>query len=419
MIFIVLTMRLLHAASQNLKETEMSAALPQAVSEQMEWPFFDDFHRKFLPELDQWAQQHLQLGHDDADAVCRELVRRLAAGGWLRYVVAGTEYGGASEQIDTRILCLLRETLARYHGLADFALAMQGLGSGAISLFGTEAQKARYLPRVVNGTAIAAFALSEPDAGSDVAAMQCSATAEGDGYVLNGEKTWISNGGIADFYVVFARTGEAPGARGISAFIVDADTPGFEIAERIDVMAPHPLARLRFNQCRILASQRIGAAGQGFKLAMATLDVFRTSVAAAALGFARVALDAAIQRMLSRKMFQGYLADFQLAQAQLADMVTAADSSALLIYRAAWRRDQGIPVTKEAAMAKWRATEEAQKIIDTALQLHGGAGVVSGALTERLYREIRALRIYEGASEVQQIIIARETLENARQGGNV
>lgn len=397
----------------------MSAALPQAVSEQMEWPFFDDFHRKFLPELDQWAQQHLQLGHDDADAVCRELVRRLAAGGWLRYVVAGTEYGGASEQIDTRILCLLRETLARYHGLADFALAMQGLGSGAISLFGTEAQKARYLPRVVNGTAIAAFALSEPDAGSDVAAMQCSATADGDGYVLNGEKTWISNGGIADFYVVFARTGEAPGARGISAFIVDADTPGFEIAERIDVMAPHPLARLRFNQCRIPASQRIGAAGQGFKLAMATLDVFRTSVAAAALGFARAALDAAIQRMLSRKMFQGYLADFQLAQAQLADMVTAADSSALLIYRAAWRRDQGIPVTKEAAMAKWRATEEAQKIIDTALQLHGGAGVVSGALTERLYREIRALRIYEGASEVQQIIIARETLKNARQDGNV
>ncbi|WP_374519161.1 acyl-CoA dehydrogenase family protein [Undibacterium squillarum] len=397
----------------------MSATLPQAVSEQMEWPFFDDVHRKFLPELDQWAQQHLQLGHDDADAVCRELVRRLAAGGWLRYVVAGTEYGGASEQIDTRILCLLRETLARYHGLADFALAMQGLGSGAISLFGTEAQKARYLPRVVNGTAIAAFALSEPDAGSDVAAMQCSATADGDGYVLNGEKTWISNGGIADFYVVFARTGEAPGARGISAFIVDADTPGFEIAERIDVMAPHPLARLRFNQCRIPASQRIGAAGQGFKLAMATLDVFRTSVAAAALGFARAALDAAIQRMLSRKMFQGYLADFQLAQAQLADMVTAADSSALLIYRAAWRRDQGIPVTKEAAMAKWRATEEAQKIIDTALQLHGGAGVVSGALTERLYREIRALRIYEGASEVQQIIIARETLKNARQGGNV
>ena len=397
----------------------MSAALPQAVSEQMEWPFFDDFHRKFLPELDQWAQQHLQLGHDDADAICRELVRRLADGGWLRYVVAGTEYGGASEQIDTRILCLLRETLARYHGLADFALAMQGLGSGAISLFGTEAQKARYLPRVVNGTAIAAFALSEPDAGSDVAAMQCSATADGDGYVLNGEKTWISNGGIADFYVVFARTGEAPGARGISAFIVDADTPGFEIAERIDVMAPHPLARLRFNQCRIPASQRIGAAGQGFKLAMATLDVFRTSVAAAALGFARAALDAAIQRMLSRKMFQGYLADFQLAQAQLADMVTAADSSALLIYRAAWRRDQGIPVTKEAAMAKWRATEEAQKIIDTALQLHGGAGVVSGALTERLYREIRALRIYEGASEVQQIIIARETLKNARQGGNV
>ncbi len=397
----------------------MSAALPQAVAEQMEWPFFDDFHRTFLPELDQWARQHLQLGHEDADVICRELVRRLADGGWLRYVVAGTAYGGASEHIDTRILCLLRETLARYHGLADFALAMQGLGSGAISLFGTEAQKARYLPRVVNGTAIAAFALSEPEAGSDVAAMQCSAVTDGDDYVLNGEKTWISNGGIADFYVVFARTGEAPGARGISAFIVDADTPGLEIAERIDVMAPHPLARLRFVQCRIPATQRIGVAGQGFKLAMATLDVFRTSVAAAALGFARAALDAALQRMTTRKMFQGYLADFQLAQAQLAEMVTAADSSALLIYRAAWRRDQGIPVTKEAAMAKWRATEDAQKIIDTALQMHGGAGVVSGALTERLYREIRALRIYEGASEVQQVIIARETLKNVRQGEKV
>ncbi|MBR7781918.1 acyl-CoA dehydrogenase family protein [Undibacterium luofuense] len=397
----------------------MSAALPQAVAEQMEWPFFDDFHRTFLPELDQWAQQHLQLGHEDADVICRELVRRLADGGWLRYVVAGTAYGGASEHIDTRILCLLRETLARYHGLADFALAMQGLGSGAISLFGTEAQKARYLPRVVNGTAIAAFALSEPEAGSDVAAMQCSAVTDGDEYVLNGEKTWISNGGIADFYVVFARTGEAPGARGISAFIVDADTPGLEIAERIDVMAPHPLARLRFVQCRVPVSQRIGVAGQGFKLAMATLDVFRTSVAAAALGFARAALDAALQRMTTRKMFQSYLADFQLAQAQLAEMVTAADSNGLLIYRAAWRRDQGIPVTKEAAMAKWRATEDAQKIIDTALQMHGGAGVVSGALTERLYREIRALRIYEGASEVQQVIIARETLKNVRQGEKV
>ncbi|WP_339940422.1 acyl-CoA dehydrogenase family protein, partial [Undibacterium luofuense] len=387
--------------------------------EQMEWPFFDDFHRTFLPELDQWAQRHLQVGHEDADVICRELVRRLADGGWLRYEVAGTAYGGASEHIDTRILCLLRETLARYHGLADFALAMQGLGSGAISLFGTEAQKARYLPRVVNGTAIAAFALSEPEAGSDVAAMQCSAVTDGEDYVLNGEKTWISNGGIADFYVVFARTGEAPGARGISAFIVDADTPGLEIAERIDVMAPHPLARLRFVHCRVPVSQRIGVAGQGFKLAMATLDVFRTSVAAAALGFARAALDAALQRMTTRKMFQGYLADFQLAQAQLAEMVTAADSSALLIYRAAWRRDQGIPVTKEAAMAKWRATEDAQKIIDTALQMHGGAGVVSGALTERLYREIRALRIYEGASEVQQVIIARETLKNVRQGEKV
>jgi acyl-CoA dehydrogenase len=293
---------------------------------------------------------------------------------------------------------------------------MQGLGTGAISLFGTEQQKTHYLEKVGQGKLISAFALSEPNAGSDVAAMQCSATlvhdAQGDYYVLEGEKTWISNGGIADFYVVFARTGEAAGARGISAFIVDANIEGFEIAERIDVIAPHPLARLKFNQCRVPVSQRIGEGGQGFKVAMATLDVFRTSVAAAALGFARRALDEAMARATSRPMFGQTLADFQLTQAKLAQMATTIDSAALLVYRAAWQRDQGQRVTKEAAMAKMVATEGAQQVIDAAVQMFGGMGVMSEVPVERLYREIRALRIYEGATEVQQLIIAREMLKD-------
>jgi alkylation response protein AidB-like acyl-CoA dehydrogenase len=318
--------------------------------------------------------------------------------------------------IDTRAVCLLRETLARHSGLADFAFAMQGLGSGAISLAGTAAQKARWLPAVAAGEAIAAFALSEPEAGSDVAALSCAARQDGDAWVLDGEKTWISNGGIADFYVLFARSGEAPGARGLSAFIVEAGTPGFHIAERIEVMAPHPLARLRFEGCRVAASQRLGAAGEGFKLAMRTLDVFRTSVAAAALGFARRALDEAVQRATTRRMFGGVLADLQLTQSKLAQMALTIDSAALLTYRAAWQRDQGQTVTREAAMAKLAATEGAQQVIDAAVQLWGGLGVASGVPVESLYREIRALRIYEGASEVQQLIIARELLREARAG---
>jgi acyl-CoA dehydrogenase len=289
---------------------------------------------------------------------------------------------------------------------------MQGLGSGAISLDGTPAQRERYLPKVAAGEWLAAFALSEPEAGSDVSAMQCSATADGDGYVLDGEKTWISNGGIADFYVVFARTGEAPGARGISAFIVDANTPGFEIAERIEVIAPHPLARLKFTNCRVSKDQLLGAPGQGFKLAMRTLDIFRTSVAAAALGFARRALAEGLSQAKGRSMFGKTLADQPLAQAKLADMACTVDSSALLVYRAAWARDQGRNVTREAAMAKLMATEGAQQVIDAAVQLFGGRGVRSGEVVESLYREIRALRIYEGASEVQQLIIAREILKS-------
>jgi alkylation response protein AidB-like acyl-CoA dehydrogenase len=346
------------------------------------------------------------------DAQCRALVRQLGAGGWLRHAVGGAEYGGAAASIDTRSICLIRETLARHSGLADFAFAMQGLGSGAISLAGTVQQKQQYLARVAQGEAIAAFALSEPEAGSDVAALQCSARVEGDTVVLNGSKTWISNGGIADFYVVFARTGEAAGSRGISAFIVDADAPGFSIAERIAVIAPHPLARLSFKDCRVPLSQRIGAAGEGFKIAMRTLDVFRTSVAAAALGFARRALDEGLLRATTRKMFHQTLADFQLTQAKLAQMATTVDSAALLTYRAAWQRDQGQTVTREAAMAKMVATEGAQQVIDAAVQLWGGMGVVSEQPVERLYRDIRSLRIYEGATEVQQLIIARELLKD-------
>ena len=377
----------------------------------LNWPFLEPHHRQLEQQLDSWAAQHIAQDHEhDVDAACRALVTQLGQAGWLSHAIAGSRHGGASDAIDTRALCLIRETLARHNGLADFAFAMQGLGSGAISLFGSDANREAYLPRVARGEAIAAFALSEPQAGSDVAAMQCAAVQDGDSYILNGEKTWISNGGIAGFYVVFARTGEQPGARGISAFIVDAGTPGFEIAERINVIAPHPLARLKFTDCRIPAAQRLGEAGQGFKVAMATLDVFRTSVAAAALGFARRALDEALAHARQRKMFGQTLADFQMTQAKLAQMATGIDAAALLTYRAAWQRDQGRNVTKEAAMAKLTATETAQQVIDAAVQMFGGLGVVSNHPVERLYREIRSLRIYEGASEVQQLIIAREML---------
>jgi acyl-CoA dehydrogenase/2-aminobenzoate-CoA ligase len=378
----------------------------------LDWPFFEPRHAELARRLDAWAGEHIGAhAGGDVDAQCRELVRQLGQGGWLSHAVAGRDVGGHADVIDTRAICLIRETLARHDGLADFAFAMQGLGSGAISLQGTPEQRRRYLPRVASGQALAAFALSEPQAGSDVAALACSARSEGDSYVIDGQKTWISNGGIADFYVLFARTGEAPGARGISAFIVDADQPGLHIAERIEVIAPHPLARLEFKGCRIPVSARLGAPGEGFKLAMRTLDVFRTSVAAAALGFARRALDEALARAQSRQMFGGVLADFQLTQAKLAQMATAIDSAALLTYRAAWQRDQGRGVTREAAMAKMVATENAQQVIDAAVQLWGGLGVVSQMPVERLYREIRALRIYEGATEVQQLIIARELLK--------
>jgi len=390
----------------------LNAAAQTNLHDPLAWPFFEDRHRALAAGIETWAREHLShVPHDDVDATCRTLVRKLGDAGWLRYGVGGTAYGGHGDTIDTRAVCLLRETLAKHSGLADFALAMQGLGSGAISLAGNAAQKSRYLPRVARGEAIAAFALSEPQAGSDVAAMALAARPEGDDYVLDGEKTWISNGGIADFYVVFARTGEAPGSRGISAFVVDADTPGLEIAERIDVIAPHPLARLSFTGARVKRSQMLGAPGEGFKIAMRTLDIFRTSVAAASLGFARRAMAEGLARAASRKMFNQTLGDFQLTQAKLANMALTIDSSALLVYRAAWLRDQGESVTREAAMAKWHASEGAQQVIDAAMQLWGGMGVQSGNIVESLYREIRSLRIYEGATEVQQLIVGRDLLK--------
>lgn len=379
----------------------------------LDWPFLEPRHKALAIELDHWARTQLSAGLEgNVDDACRKLVRLLGENNWLKHAVGGKSYGGFSDTIDTRAICLIRETLARHSGLADFAFAMQGLGSGAITLFGTDEQKQSYLPKVATGKAIAAFALSELNAGSDVAALQCQARRDGPNYLLNGEKTWISNGGIADFYVVFARTGEAEGSRGVSAFIVDANAPGFRVAERVDVIAPHPLARLVFDNCRVSATRLLGEPGRGFKVAMATLDVFRTSVAAAALGFARRGLDEALARASSRKMFGQVLADFQLTQAKLASMATEIDAAALLTYRAAWQRDQGQSVTVEAAMAKWTATETAQRVIDSAVQIFGALGVVSGSVVERLYREIRPLRIYEGATEVQQLIIARGLLKS-------
>ena len=375
----------------------------------LDWPFLEDSHRKLKSDLAAWCDQYTFGDEEDVDNSCRQLVADLGKAGWLKNCVPA-QWGGASEKLDVRSIALCRETLAYYSGLADFSFAMQGLGSGAISLFGTDAQRQQYLPAVAAGTAIAAFALSEAEAGSDVAAMAMTAELAADGYLLNGEKTWISNGGIADFYCVFARTGEEAGARGLSAFIVDAANPGLEVTEKIETIAPHPLATLSFNDCRVSLGDRIGESGEGFKIAMATLDVFRTTVAAAALGFARRALDEAVQHTSTRELFGAPLSALQMTEASIAEMATEIDASALLVYRSAWAKDcYQERVTREAAMAKLFATEAAQRIIDRAVQLYGGSGVVKGNIAERLYREIRALRIYEGASEVQKVIIARQT----------
>jgi len=383
------------------------------------WPFFGDAHRQFALGLAQWAKRNVvaHIDHADVDHTCRALVRELGDAGWLKAVVPGA-YGGLSDKIDVRTLCLARETLAWHDSLADFAFAMQGLGTGSISLFGSDALKAKYLPPVRDGRHIAAFALSEPQAGSDVGALATTATADGPGHVrLDGVKTWISNGGIADHYVVFARTGEAPGAKGLSAFVVDADTPGLSVAGRIEIIAPHPLATLRFQGCRVPVANRLGAPGEGFKVAMATLDIFRSTVAAAALGLARRALHEAIEQAATRKLFGRPLADLQLTQASLADSAAEVDAAALLIYRAAWTKDQGaVRITRESAIAKMFATEMAQRVIDRAVQIFGGNGVRVGVKVEALYREIRALRIYEGATEVQKVVIARELMKSRLAG---
>ena len=380
----------------------------------LNWPFFEDKHRVLALELENWAKSELteySSAPANVDLACQELVQKLADGGWLDYCVTN-KYGGTNPNLDVRSLCLIRETLARFSGLADFAFAMQGLGSGTISLFGSAELKQKYLPDVRSGNKIAAFALTEPDAGSDAAALTTTAEQVDTSFVLNGEKTLISNGGIADYYTVFAKTGEAPGTRGISAFVVDADTAGLEINERIEVIAPHPLTRIRFNQCRIPKTQQIGSGGEGFKMAMATLDIFRSTVGAAALGFARHAMHEALNRTKSRQMFGAPMSKLQLIQAKLGEMSLDIDASSLLIYRAAWTKDKGAErITKEAAMAKLFATEAAQRVIDEAVQIFGGSGVVSGFPVEQLYREIRALRIYEGASEVQKLIIAAQTLK--------
>lgn len=377
-------------------------------------PFFETIHSQLVEALNAWCKRSLTSDEpEDVDAACRDLVQQLGQAGWLRYCVPEA-YGGVLEKLDSRALCLIRETLAYHAGLADFSFAMQGLGSGAITLYGSEDLKQTYLPKVAEGEWIAAFALSEPEAGSDVAAMTTTATLEGNTYILNGCKTWISNGGIADFYTVFARSEPINGARGISAFIVPSNTPGLQVTERIEVIAPHPLATLRFENCRIPIEQRLGEAGSGFKVAMQTLDIFRASVAGAAVGFARRALDEALQRAKQRQLFGQSLADFQMTQAKLADMATAVEASGLLTAQAAWTRDiQGKPTTQEAAMAKMMATESAQQVIDSAVQIFGGLGIQHGTITERLYREIRALRIYEGATEVQKLIIARSLLKGS------
>jgi len=383
----------------------------------LSWPFFEARHGELARRIDDWAGANLgAIDHGNVDAACRALAAKLGRDGWLACTAVDPTDPGS--QLDVRSLCIMRETLARHDGLADFAFAMQGLGTGAISLFGTDAQKRAWLPKTRAGKALTAFALSEPKSGSDVANIDLVATRDGNGYVLNGEKTWISNGGIANLYTVFARTGEAPGAKGLSAFLVPADTRGLTVAERLEVVAPHPLARLSFENCRIGADAMVGKPGDGFRIAMSVLDVFRSTVAAAALGFARRALDESVARVQKRQLFGAPMFDLQMVQGHLADMALEVDAAALLVYRAAWLKDSGAPrISREAAMAKLYATDRAQDVIDKAVQIHGGDGVRKGHVVERLYREIRALRIYEGASDVQKVIIARQTLAAAPAGG--
>jgi acyl-CoA dehydrogenase len=375
------------------------------------WPFFDDPHRALAHDVADWAAAGGVAEGDGVDEQAVRWVRELGKAGWLRYVVP-LEYSGARDTLDVRSLCIIRESLAYQSGLADFAFSMQGLGTGPLTLFGDELQKRKYLPPVARGERIGAFAISEHDAGSDVAAMRTSARRSGDDWVIDGVKTWISNAGIADHYVVFCRLPEL-GDKSYGAFMVDATNDGLCVSERIDVIAPHVLGTLVFEECRVSGDALIGEAGAGLKIALATLDVYRTTVAAAALGFARRALDETIAFTKQREQFGKPLAEQQMTQARLADMAVAVDAAALLVYRAAWTKDSGAErVTLEAAMAKLFATESAQQVIDSAVQLHGGRGVVSGSIVERLYREIRALRIYEGTSEIQKLVIAGQVLNS-------
>jgi len=360
------------------------------------WPFFEARHLELARQADAWARENLAHAHgEDADRICRRLVQDLGCAGYLHHCV--------SEAPDVRSIALLREVLAYHAGLADFSFVMQGLGSGPIALAGSEALKKKYLPKAASGEAIAAFALSEPDAGSDVKALSTTARHDGQHWFIQGTKTWISNGGIADFYVVFAKADA-----GITAFVVDAKE--VDARERIETVAPHPMATLRLAKAR---GELIGEPGQGFKLAMRNLDIFRTTVAAAALGFSRRAFHESIERSKNRQMFGQALSGFQLTQAKLADMATRIDAGALLAYRAAWQRDvRKQKNTREAAMAKMFSTEAAQEVIDDAVQICGALGVMRGHPAEKLYREVRALRIYEGATEVQKLIIARELLKD-------
>ncbi len=388
----------------------------------LDWPFFDEGHRTAARELRAWGEREMGRATDCTDAgirgtdqtgaldrACRHLVEALGRRGWLRYTVPSA-YGGVFDTLDVRTLCLTRETLASIDGLADFAFAMQGLGAGPITLFGSDALKRRYLPRIATGEAIGAFAISEAHAGSDIAAMRTTARRDGDSYIIDGEKSWISNAGIADHYVVFCRMAGADD-KGYIELVVDAGTAGLTISQRIDVIAPHPLGTVTLDGCRVPATSVVGRPGKGLGVALGTLDVFRPTVGAAALGFARRALDEAMAHVTTRQLFGDPLSEFQLTRAKIASMATEIDASALLVYRAAWTRDAGAErITREAAMAKWYATEAAQRVIDAAVQLLGGLGLVSGAPVERLYREVRALRIYEGTSEIQQLVIAGQLL---------
>ena len=383
----------------------------------LDWPFFDDSHKSFAADLTAWAKQEIApLENDDhhtnssLDSSFKRIIKRLGEAGWLKYTIPAA-YGGALDKFDVRHMALARSILGYHTGLADFAFAMQGLGSGPITLFGSEELKQQYLPDVGLGNRTAAFAISEPECGSDVAAMSTSAKLDGNHYVINGVKTWISNAGIADQYVLFARTGDGPGAKGLSAFVIDADNPGLEVTERINVIAPHPLGTLTLTDCRVPTSSMLGQSGEGFKVAMTTLDIFRTTVGGAALGFARRAMDEAIERAKTREAFGKKIGDFQIIQTKIGDMAVKIDAAALLVFRSAWVKDiQGIRVTRESSMAKLYATESAQEVIDEAVQIFGGMGVVSGVVVERLYREIRALRIYEGTSEIQKLVIAGQAM---------